>query len=283
MLNLQPHPIWEVAARLLVVWLAVVWIAGAIYVAVSYVTSARYVPQRSLGTTVRWVLRECWSVLWTQPLMPLFQLFGQRLGSGRGVPIVLVHGYFQNRVDFLYLARRLGGAGLGPLYAFNFFWPQELEASSDQLSAFVARVRASTGAAKVDLLTHSTGGLFALDLIATQPDALRRVAVVAIPGRGVPWNGPLLGRSGSQLRMGSLYQAQRSNSVSGDVPVLSAFSLHDNVVHPAATSELAGTNVRNFAVEGPGHLSVLFDRRIADEVVGFLSGPEPPERTVPPV
>ena len=88
------------------------------------------------------------------------------MGSGGGdVPVVLVHGYFQNRVDFLYLARRLRAAGAGPIYACNFFWPQRLEQSSDDVRSFVARVLAETGAEQVDVLTHSSGGLFALDMI----------------------------------------------------------------------------------------------------------------------
>jgi len=241
-----------------------------LYVAVSYAESMGRLPKRSLSSSLRWVLRECWLVLWTQPLLPVFQVLGGRMGGQPGgVPIVLVHGYFQNRVDFLYLVRRLLKAGCGPLYAFNFFWPQSLETSSQQLEQFVERVRAQTGASAVDLLTHSSGGLLALDVIAEQPEGVRRAAMIAVPARGVPWRGPVLGRSGSQLRADSLYQARRSNVVEG-VPVLSVYSTHDNMVHPVTTSRLEGDRVTNLEVEGPGHLAVLFDRRTADAVCDFL-------------
>jgi len=136
--------------------------------------------------------------------------------------------------------------------------------------AFVDHVRRDTGAPAVDLLTHSTGGLFALDLIAEDPAAVRRAAVIAIPARGVPWRGPVLGGSGSQLRASSLYQANRSNRVE-TTPVLSAYSAHDNLVHPVTTSRLEGAAAENFEVNGPGHLSVLFDRRVAHAVVDFLT------------
>ena len=131
------------------------------------------------------------------------------------------------------------------------------------------RVRARTGASAVDLLTHSSGGLLALDVIAEQPEAVRRAAMIAVPARGVPWRGPVLGRSGSELRAGSLYQAKRSNVVEG-VPTLSVYSTHDNMVHPVTTSRLEGEQVTNLEIEGPGHLSVLFDRRTADAVCEFL-------------
>jgi len=253
-------------------WLTAVWICGAVYVAVSYVEAAKFIPARPLPELLRAVLRESWLVLWTQPLLLWFQFFGRRLGTGGGgVPVVLVHGYFQNRVDFLYLARRLRACGSGPLYACNFFWPQSLERSSTHVREFIEEVRKQTGSTAVDLVTHSTGGLFALDIIAEEPHVIRRAALIALPARGVPWRGPVLGKSGSQLRAGSLYQTKRTRRVVG-TPVISIYSAHDNIVHPVQTSRLEGPSVTNIEVSGPGHLAVLFDRRVGDAVCDFLLG-----------
>jgi predicted alpha/beta hydrolase family esterase len=269
---IEPGAVVRIALIVLAGWVTAVWICGAVYVAVSYVEAARFTPDRSLPEVLHAVLRESWLVLWTQPLLIWFQFFGRRLGSGGGVvPVVLVHGYFQNRVDFLYLARRLRAVGSGPLYACNFFWPQSLERSSANVARFVAQVCAETGATAVDLVTHSTGGLFALDLIAEQPHVVRRAALIALPARGVPWRGPVLGKSGSQLRTGSLYQTKRSTRVTG-TPVVSIYSVHDNIVHPVQTSRLEGPSATNVEISGPGHLAVLFDRRVGDAVCDFLLG-----------
>jgi len=253
-------------------WVAVVWISGAVYIGVSFVAGASYMPPRPALDLLTALLRESWLVLWTQPLLLWFQFFGRRMGSGGGgVPVVMVHGYFQNRVDFLYLARRLRAAGSGPLYACNFFWPQALERSSASVRAFVEEVRAETGATAVDMVTHSTGGLFALDIIAEEPHLVRRAALIALPAQGVPWRGPVLGRAGSQLRAGSLYHANRTYNLVG-TPVVSIYSAHDNLVHPVQTSRLDGPSATNVEVSGPGHLSVLFDRRVGDAVCDFLLG-----------
>jgi pimeloyl-ACP methyl ester carboxylesterase len=221
--------------------------------------------------------REMWLVMWTQPLLPVFQIFfGARMGSGGGsVPVVFVHGYFQNRVDFLYLASRLRKAGAGPLFACNFFWPQSLERSSATVERFVEWVRMDTGVPAVDLVTHSTGGLFALDMLESRPEVVRRVAMIALPGKGVPWRGPLVGRSGTQLRADSFYRAQGETHIDS-TPALSIYSAHDNVVHPASTSHLDGPCAHNVEFDDPGHLSVLFDREIADEVCRFLLAEELP-------
>lgn len=254
----------------LAAWLTVVWVCSAVYVAATYVEAVPHTPKRSLSETLRSVIRESWCVAWTQPLLLLFQFAGKRLGGGAsGTPVVLVHGYFQNRVDFLYLARRLREAGSGPLYACNFFWPRPLEESAVSVGDFVEAVRRETGAEKVDLLAHSSGGLLALDLLGDRPEWIRRVAVIAIPWRGVTWRGPVIGASGSQLRAGSPYMQSRPTSVEGG-PILSVYSAHDNLVHPAQTSRISGPNVVLHEVEDLGHISMLFDRHVADTVCDFL-------------
>jgi triacylglycerol lipase len=255
-------------------WVVTVWACGVAYVIVTFVAARPHVPSRPFASILGSALREFWLVAWTQPLLIWFQLFDRRMGAGGGgVPIVLVHGYFQNRVDFLYLAKRLTTAGAGPLYAYNFFWPQSLERSSRDVRAFISRIQRETGAEKVDMLTHSSGGLFALDVISGSPQLIRRAVLIALPGRGVPWRGPVLGKSGSQLRATSEYQASRRNDA-GDTPTLSIYSAHDNVVHPASTSVIFGTAAVNQEVAGLGHLAVLFDRHVADEACAFLMAPK---------
>ncbi len=252
------------------VWIAAVWASGAIYIVVTYIEAVRHVPKRSLRQTLGSAFREAWYVAWTQPLLPLFQFALKRMGTGGGdTPIIMVHGYFQNRVDFLYLASRLRAAGCGQLYAANFFWPQRLEASAESIRLFVEQVRRETGTERVDLLTHSSGGLLAMDVLAAHPEWIDRMVVIAIPWRGVTWKGPVLGPSGSQLRADSDYTKGRSPEIAG-ARVLSVYSAHDNLVHPPQTSRLSGQDVKNFEVENLGHLAVLFDRTVGDAVCGFL-------------
>jgi predicted alpha/beta hydrolase family esterase len=263
-------PALKIALIAVIAWVVTVWISGALYVIVSFTEARAYVPERPFSRVLKSILRESWLVAWSQPLMPWFWFIGKDLGSGGGtVPIVLVHGYFQNRVDFLYLAARLYQAGCGPLFACNFFWPQSLVRSSADVLAFVERVRAKTGSEHVDILTHSSGGLFVLDMLAEHPDVIRRAALIAVPARGVPWRGPVIGTSGTQLRSNSRYVADRPNWAEG-AEVLSVYSAHDNMVHPVSTSQLAGDHVANVEVQDLGHLSVLFDREVAQTVCDFL-------------
>jgi triacylglycerol lipase len=267
---IDPLGILKIALIVVAAWVTIVWLSGALYVAVSYAVAIGQLPPRPLSHTLRSVLLESWNVLWSQPLMPWFQLFGKRMLTGGGtVPVVMLHGYFQNRVDFLYLASRMIRRGSGPLYACNFFWPQSLDTSAENVLAFVEKVLSQTGAEQVDLLTHSSGGLLALDIIDAHPELIRRAAFIALPAHGVQWRGPILGTSGEQLRSDSHYYANRRADTRG-VPALSIYSAHDNVVYPVETSILEGPNVVNEEVQGLGHLAILFDNHVANTVCDFL-------------
>jgi triacylglycerol esterase/lipase EstA (alpha/beta hydrolase family) len=74
-------------------------------------------------------------------------------------PIVLVHGYAMNRANFVLLARRLAAAGLGPIYGFEYWTLGKTGAAARRLGAYVDEVLATTGAAAVDVIGHSMGGV----------------------------------------------------------------------------------------------------------------------------
>lgn len=92
------------------------------------------------------------------------------LTEARPRPVVLVHGKFLNRQDnWAYLAPTLANEGYC-VYALTYSahpqapWPlsalggtRTMEEGAVELAAFVDRVRAATGAEKVDLVGHSQG------------------------------------------------------------------------------------------------------------------------------
>ena len=174
----------------------------AVYVGGSFLIMQRHVAKRPLRATLLDALREIGAALLIQPLLPLYYLIGRRMADGSGTPIVLVHGYTQNRANFLLLARALAARGFGPIYGFNYAWSQAVEASAARLDRFLAAVRLETGASEVDLVCHSLGGLVALELARDRGSEakIRRVVTIASPHAGAAWKGPVLGASGAQVR-----------------------------------------------------------------------------------
>jgi len=252
--------------------------AGAlVYLFASYLMMSRHVDRRSGIRHARAMLREFGYVMVTQPLVPLYYLVGRRMGSAPArvssppVPVIFVHGYFQNRADFWWLARQLRKAELGPLFGFNYPWTESIHHNVPRLAKFVESVCAETGAGQVTLVAHSLGGLVCLEYSHT-PDGERRVAhcvTIGTPHGGVKWRGPILGKVGGELREdGQFLNERRDRPVVA--PTLSVYSTHDNIVHPPTTSEIAPRGGHDVAIDGHGHLSLLYSDEVARVLVDFI-------------
>jgi len=263
--------------------------AGAgVYALGTFAVASSYAPKRSFGTSARALLREVIVTMFTQPLLLLFYFIGRRLDglvvcrtkalseTDAGVPIVFVHGYTQNRVDFLYLARALGRQGFGPLYAINYPWFASIPSNAKRLARFIDEVGAETGNPSVDLVCHSMGGLIALEMIRNQDKSavkVRKCVTLATPHAGVAWRGQLLFGAGAKslLRGSTLLATHAAMHLS--VPCLSVYSTHDNLVHPKETSSLALRGGKDVEVADVAHLAILFSPCVAEHVGRFLREP----------
>ncbi|MGW2400837.1 lipase family alpha/beta hydrolase [Kitasatospora sp. NPDC001664] len=93
--------------------------------------------------------------------------WGCRPGAAHPAPVVLVHGTFENQNDNWGGAAPLLANNGYCVFSFNYGAAEgnpiqgtgPVAQSAGQLAAFVDRVRAATGAAKVDLVGHSQGGM----------------------------------------------------------------------------------------------------------------------------
>jgi pimeloyl-ACP methyl ester carboxylesterase len=260
------------AARASVALLVAVLIGVGIYVLVTFALTYAHVPKRGLHHTLGYAFRESYLAVFVTLLFPLYMAVGHKRGAGQK-PVILVHGYTQNRADFVYLSRFLRARGLGPIYGFNYFSFADIRSSGKRLAKFVERVCKDTGASAVDVVCHSMGGLVARHCIRLAPDRVRRCVTIASPHSGVGFHKlPILGRGGRQLRAGTRFLMELSGAPLG-VPMLSIFSTHDNIVAPAhGAASLERWGGRDFVVDHVGHLTILFDKRVANAVADFLLG-----------
>ena len=244
----------------------------ALFCLVTFGWLARFAPVRTLAESIREWVREVAVVLLTHPLLPLYYLFGRGASSpGQGTPVILVHGYFQNRVDFLYLRRALRRSGLRSVFAINYPWWDSIEENSLRLGRFVESAMREAGATSVALVGHSMGGLVALDYVVNREGALHVACCVTLgtPHEGVLFRGPLFGKAGRDLRAKSRYLTERTQATV-PVPCLSIASEHDNIVFPAARASLSRRGGADALVKDRAHLGILFDSNVAELVVGFL-------------
>jgi pimeloyl-ACP methyl ester carboxylesterase len=102
-----------------------------------------------------------------------------RAGSGEPPPVVFVHGLLGDPTNFIVLRGALGGRSFA---SFSYSPRLHYQALAGELGRFIEGVCAATGAARVDLVGHSLGGLVARYLVETGGRRLvRRLVTLGAP------------------------------------------------------------------------------------------------------
>jgi triacylglycerol lipase len=178
---------------------------------------------------------------------------GPELARGGEVPVLLVHGYNGTPASMGALAGRLRAAGRRVVaVSLPEQGTGDLRASAQALAGAVDR----TGAARVDLVGFSAGGIVARLWLAEEAGALRarRVVLLGAPNHGTELAGAAAGLDPglcdgacAQLAPGSalLAELNRGDETPPGPQVFSIWTALDRTVTPPATAELEGAaNIR---------------------------------------
>jgi triacylglycerol lipase len=193
-------------------------------------------------------------------------------GAAGPRPIIVLHGYAMNRANFLALAFRLRAAGLGPVFGFEYWTLGRIAAGARQLGWFVDEVRAATGAAEVDLVGHSMGGVVAryyVTLGGGDP-YVRNVITLGSPHAGTDLGGFGIGHPARELVLGSkLVQRLGAAQPLAHTKLTTILSHADALVPAAQQPQIMGAE--RVELTDLGHVSLLGSRRVANEVIARLS------------
>ncbi|MEV5084713.1 MULTISPECIES: alpha/beta fold hydrolase [unclassified Streptomyces] len=231
--------------------------------------------------------------------------YGCKPSAAHPLPVVLVHGTFGNSIDnWLSLAPYLKDRGYcvfsldyGQLPGVPLFYGLgPIDKSAEQLSAFVDKVLAATGAAKADLVGHSQGGMMPRYYLKFLGGAAKVNALVGIApdNHGTTLSGltnllPYFPGAGDLLKTatpgladqiaGSAFLA-KLNEGGDTVPGVRYTVIatkYDEVVTPWRSQYLTGPDVRNVllqdlcAVDLSEHVTIgTIDRIAFHEVANAL-------------
>src|SRR3954465_1235150 len=184
-------------------------------------------------------------------------------------PVVLVHGTFGNRFDSWQLfSPALKAAGYC-VYALDYgsydgsgligiYGVGPIERSAQQLADFVRHVRAQTGAAKVDIVGHSQGGMMPRYFIKNLGGAAVVDDLVGLSPSNHGTTNPFAGPAGfyctacrQQIAGSDFLRALNSGDESpGDVSYTQLVTRYDEVVIPYTSGFLApDARVTNLALQ----------------------------------
>lgn len=198
-------------------------------------------------------------------------LHRQDCRTGEGTVVLCVHGYVCNSAYWGGLRRALRRAGLCRVYTMNL---DPTFGSIDDFGELVARrveaIREATGVDKVVLIGHSMGGLVCRCYVQRHGGDRYVSKIITL---GTPHHGTVSalrgrGENARQMRPGNAWLEALNSDAPVDVPIVSIYTFHDNVVYPQDSAVLPGA--RNVGLPGIGHLELAFSRRVQDLIVEEL-------------
>ena len=216
-------------------------------------------------------------------------------GAAAKDPVVVVPGFTTGpvvSVGYAPLVARLRSAGYDvTLLTYPDYGLGDIHDNAALLASTVAAVRARTGAAKVDLVAHSMGGLVSRDYIKNLGGSPRVDSLIMM---GTPNYGTSLANIARFFTFGSCVGITACNQMAsgssflnslnagddtiGSVKYTSIATKVDEVVFPYQNSFLANDgNIANITVQNqcflrlPGHLGLIIDGAVADGVTDALA------------
>ena len=215
-------------------------------------------------------------------------------GAAAADPVVIGPGFTTGPVidtGYIPLRDRLRSAGYDvTVLVYPDYGLGDIRTNSQRLANTIASVRARTGAAKVDLVAHSMGGLVSRYYIKNLGGAATVDSLIMM---GTPNYGTSLANVASFLTFGSCVGIDACNQMAsgssflndlnagddtiGSVRYTSIATSVDLVVTPYKNAFLANDgNIANITVQSqcllrlPGHLGLIFDGAVADGVKDAL-------------
>ena len=185
-------------------------------------------------------------------------------------PLLLVHGYGCSRAAWWWLRHRLEAQGwvvatinLEPIYT-------DIEHYVGPLAQRIDTVLAETGAVRLILVGHSMGGLVIRAYLRRHgADKVQRVVTLGTPYGGSELARIAFGANGRQMVPGNDWLDRLADD-GLHVETITLVGPHDNYVMPQTNLILAGA--QSLALDGLGHLAMLYSPRVADALLNALGG-----------
>jgi triacylglycerol lipase len=191
------------------------------------------------------------------------------------VPVLLVPGWFDTGRDLAALRIRLRAAGWEHVETLTF---DERTGSNRihaaEIDSVVTRMLATTGAAEVDIVAHSMGGLATRWYLKTHPEApVRRAVLIASPHRGTLSAMLAWGAGSDEMLPRSEFLASLNDGpvVPPGVEAITIRTPIDTHIFPPESATLPG--VPDHSVCCPTHAGMIRDEKVFRLVSDFLEEP----------
>ncbi|MGW4563638.1 esterase/lipase family protein [Streptomyces sp. NPDC004561] len=202
-----------------------------------------------------------------------------------GPPVVLLHGFIDNRSVFVLLRRNLAQHGRQRVESLNYSpLTCDIRTAAELLGRHVEEICERTGSTRIDIVGHSLGGLIARYYVQCLGGDLRVRTLVTL---GTPHSGTRVAPLADahpivrQMRPGSEVIEELSRPAPGcRTRFVSFWSDLDSLMDPleSACLEHADLDAQNVRVTGIGHLALPLHPAVAAGIREALDAPRPGDR-----
>ncbi|MFF8725450.1 esterase/lipase family protein [Streptomyces sp. NPDC015171] len=208
-----------------------------------------------------------------------------RLPVHPGPPVVLLHGFIDNRSVFVLLRRALAQHGRQRVESLNYSpLTCDIRTAAELLGRHIEEICERTGSAQVDIVGHSLGGLIARYYAQCLGGDLRVRTLVTL---GTPHSGTRVAPLADahpivrQMRPGSAVIEELAGPAPGcRTRFVTFWSDLDSLMDPLETAclEHADLDTQNVRVTGIGHLALPVHPAVAAGIRDALDAPRPGDR-----
>ncbi|MET8770586.1 alpha/beta fold hydrolase [Streptomyces sp. NPDC004658] len=202
-------------------------------------------------------------------------------------PVVLLHGFIDNRSVFVLLRRTLAQHGRHRVESLNYSpLTCDIRIAAELLGRHIEEICERTGSARVDIVGHSLGGLIARYYVQCLGGDLRVRTLVTL---GTPHAGTRVAPLADahpivrQMRPGSAVIEELARPAPGcRTRFVSFWSDLDSLMDPLETAclEHPDLDAQNVRVTGIGHLALPVHPAVAAGIREALDAPHTGERAV---
>ena len=196
---------------------------------------------------------------------------------GDPVPVLVVPGWGDQAPDVEPIRRRLTEQGWAESRVVSLSFRDPFgsnQAHAEEINGAVRTLMALTGAAQVDVVAHSMGGLAVRYYLRTGETApsIRRAVFLGTPHRGTAAAVLAWGDGGREMVPGSdfLMELNQGRPVPEGVEALAIRTPVDLRVIPASSGRLAGPGVENVEICCPSHNALVDHEETFLEILRFL-------------
>jgi triacylglycerol lipase len=196
--------------------------------------------------------------------------------NSKGIPILLVHGYFHGSSAWIYLRYYLSRQNFGPIYTINLGSPfHSIEEYAELVNAKIKWISQRTGQSDIILIGHSMGGLICsyYTLYLAPKKTVKALVTLGSPLAGTKLAKIGIGNCARQMQRGSAFIEGLGKALASceGIPFLHVGTLTDLIIRPVKSAFPNNSQAEIVKFNNLGHIGLLYSRRVGNAIVKFLN------------